>query len=79
MNKYEFRLPCLTSLLERSKINAATTTSLRMTVHELSLLFYFIVDCTIIAASLRLVLVGGIVQSIQQMPTWSDGPGFETR
>lgn len=55
------------------------TTSLRMTVHDLSLLFYFVVDCRIIAASLRMVLAGGIAQSIQRIPTWSDGPGFETR
>jgi len=62
MNKYDFSLPCLTSLLESSKINPAMTTSLRMTIHDLSLLFYFVVDCTVIAAPLRMVLAGGIVQ-----------------
>ena len=36
------------------------TTYLRMTVHDLSLLFYFVVDCVIIAASLCMVLAGRI-------------------
>jgi len=58
MYKYQLSVSCLTSLLEGSKINPANTTSLRMTVHDLSLLSYFVVDCVIIAASLCMGLAG---------------------
>ena len=77
MNKYQLIVQCLTSLLESSIINPVITSSLRMTVHDLSLLFYFVVDSMIIAASLCMVLAGGIAQSIQRISTWTNGLGFE--